>query len=395
MHTFTTHQPWVVARQRSAFTLIELLVVIVVLAILMAIAIPTLLNQRKKAWDTDTRSNVSNTYKAMKAAYTDGQTYTLASITEAQESEPQLSITTTGDDYPTGAVKLTVPNDQTTVLTSKSKSGRHFCTVVIETGPGAGTERWEEKGARPINCPAPSVPAPEAPADALVITSFPTVVAGTYPGTYSSTWSGTGATPMRAIAFVPGMGMGFSDAAVTAASVNPDGTWSITVSYTCQSSSSGSYADITNFGKSVAVNAGCGGGSGGTPPPTGGGTPPPPTGDGGGTPPPSLTVNWASYQNQCEEASFASATSRSCTASISGTGGPAPATELTPIEFDAGGTSNHQVLVNTVASDGSWTLSVGYQCPADDENTPTDGVIGGSASLPGSTNSLGLNCPSA
>ncbi len=44
----------------EGFTLIELLVVIIIIGILAAIAIPVFLNQRKKGWDSQAKSDLRN-----------------------------------------------------------------------------------------------------------------------------------------------------------------------------------------------------------------------------------------------------------------------------------------------------------------------------------------------
>src|SRR3954449_6408743 len=46
--------------REGGFTLIELLVVIIIIGILAAIAIPVFLNQRKKGWDSQAKSDLRN-----------------------------------------------------------------------------------------------------------------------------------------------------------------------------------------------------------------------------------------------------------------------------------------------------------------------------------------------
>jgi len=57
------------------FTLIELLVVMIIIGILAAIAIPVFLNQRKKAVDASTKSDLRTIATEMETAATDTQTY--------------------------------------------------------------------------------------------------------------------------------------------------------------------------------------------------------------------------------------------------------------------------------------------------------------------------------
>src|SRR6059036_3189961 len=58
------------------FTLIELMVVVLIIAILIAIAIPTFLGARKRAQDRHAQVNLRNALTAERTYYVDGQRYT-------------------------------------------------------------------------------------------------------------------------------------------------------------------------------------------------------------------------------------------------------------------------------------------------------------------------------
>ena len=60
----------------EGFTLIELMVVVLIIAILIAIAIPTFLGARTRAQDRQAQSNLRNAFAAEKVVYTDNQTFT-------------------------------------------------------------------------------------------------------------------------------------------------------------------------------------------------------------------------------------------------------------------------------------------------------------------------------
>jgi type IV pilus assembly protein PilA len=59
----------------GGFTLIELLVVIIIIGILAAIAIPVFLNQRKKGWDAQAKSDARNLATLEETYFTDAGNY--------------------------------------------------------------------------------------------------------------------------------------------------------------------------------------------------------------------------------------------------------------------------------------------------------------------------------
>ena len=66
------------AGDEAGFTLIELLVVILIIGILAAIALPSFLNQREKAQDTEAKTQARTAQTAFETLYTDEQSYVLA-----------------------------------------------------------------------------------------------------------------------------------------------------------------------------------------------------------------------------------------------------------------------------------------------------------------------------
>ena len=65
-------------RGGAGFTLIELLVVIAIIGILAAIALPQFNAYRRRAYDTDVKTNIKNASVSQEAYYTDKATYTSA-----------------------------------------------------------------------------------------------------------------------------------------------------------------------------------------------------------------------------------------------------------------------------------------------------------------------------
>jgi len=81
----------------AGFTLIELMVVLLIMAILLAIAIPTFLGVKTGAQDRAVQSNLTNALTSAKAAYANGGTYaaTAAEVTALGSAEPNISFETT------------------------------------------------------------------------------------------------------------------------------------------------------------------------------------------------------------------------------------------------------------------------------------------------------------
>lgn len=83
----------------SGFTLIELMVVLLIMAILLAIAIPTFLGVQGGAQDRAAQSNLTTAFTSAKAYYANnGSTYTPSTgtslISELTVQEPELTFTT-------------------------------------------------------------------------------------------------------------------------------------------------------------------------------------------------------------------------------------------------------------------------------------------------------------
>ena len=115
------------AQDEKGFTLIELLVVILIIGILAAIALPAFLNQRGKAQDTESKSQVRTMQTAEETLYTDEQSYVLGLLPKLQAIEPSLS-----SGKATPAVTTAAADNY--VVKSTSVTGNVFTITKANTG---------------------------------------------------------------------------------------------------------------------------------------------------------------------------------------------------------------------------------------------------------------------
>jgi type IV pilus assembly protein PilA len=123
-------------RDERGFTLIELMVVVMIIAVLVALALPTFLGTRTRAQDRAAQSDVRNAFAAEKAYYSDTLTYTTV---PAEMTAIEAAITYIAGDTPltTGVVYLhlhPIPNE--IFVSAMSASGTCFYLREID-GAGA------------------------------------------------------------------------------------------------------------------------------------------------------------------------------------------------------------------------------------------------------------------
>jgi len=121
-------------RDERGFTLIELMVVVLIIAILIAIAIPTFLGARTKAQDRAAQVELRQSLLTEKTFYTDAETY-VATAAQLAALEPTLTF----DPVVGNASKTKVGFTGTAtdvVMEKQSKSGKWFC---IADSVSAGT----------------------------------------------------------------------------------------------------------------------------------------------------------------------------------------------------------------------------------------------------------------
>ena len=141
------------------FSLIELLVVVLVVAILMAVAIPTFLGGRQTAGDRATQGNVRNAFSAARIYYNERFEYS-ADPAEMVAVEPSLTWTTTPLDGASGERSVFVAtfdspaSAQTVVVVGRTEQGRCFYLKDVMGGAAAGTY-YDRKLPGSAACPVP------------------------------------------------------------------------------------------------------------------------------------------------------------------------------------------------------------------------------------------------
>jgi type IV pilus assembly protein PilA len=129
----------------AGFTLIELMVVLLIMAILLAIAIPTFLGVKTGAQDRAVQSNLTNGLTSAKAAYANGGTYAAAAaeVTALQSAEPNISFEAGVSSSGSNNLSVNTSTDgQELLLVGMSQSNTCWAAVDNEgdtTGGIAGT----------------------------------------------------------------------------------------------------------------------------------------------------------------------------------------------------------------------------------------------------------------
>jgi type IV pilus assembly protein PilA len=110
----------------DGFTLIELMVVVLIIAILLAIAIPTFLGARSTAEDRAAQSNLRNALTAEKTYYVDNEAYTDNTSSNLTNIEPSLTYGGAAAPTASGTVYVESASATDLYIAAKSASGKCF-----------------------------------------------------------------------------------------------------------------------------------------------------------------------------------------------------------------------------------------------------------------------------
>jgi type IV pilus assembly protein PilA len=143
-------------REDEGFTLIELMVVVLIIAILLAIAIPTFLGARNRANDRAAQSSLRNALTAAKTIFTDNQSYSSATTTALGSVEPSLTYSA-ANATSTDPKIVSVDGSQSTgaqfYAAAWSKSGQCFM-IKDASGTSGGTTYYKADSVGGANCSA-------------------------------------------------------------------------------------------------------------------------------------------------------------------------------------------------------------------------------------------------
>lgn len=166
-------------REEEGFTLIELMVVVLIIAILLAIAIPTFLGARTRAQNRAAESDLNTALTAEKTGFTDNQTY-YSSAAQLSSIEPSLDwVTTSPSPVGNQVEESTFDSGAGVCLIAKSASGNYY-GIVDDTNTSSSWAGTYYAGGSSVTCPSG--------ATGSVSPASPGSASGWYTSTTGASW---------------------------------------------------------------------------------------------------------------------------------------------------------------------------------------------------------------
>lgn len=142
------------SKPESGFTLVELMIVVLVIAILIAIAIPTFLGARERAQNRTAQANLQTATKA-ESAYNAGDANAGFTASAAIMAAEESSLDWTGgptDSMHISVADVVVGDSQQLLIYTRSETGIWYgVRVVAQNGVGISAGRFTCEGAAEAN----------------------------------------------------------------------------------------------------------------------------------------------------------------------------------------------------------------------------------------------------
>ena len=176
--------------EEEGFTLIELMVVVLIIAILLAIAIPTFLGARNSANARAAQANLRNALTAEQTVWTNTQTFSATVATmQGVEGGINWSVGTAGTAVPNQvSVSMDAAGD-VVLLQADGKDNNCYFVEQSDNGTLSYTGYAEEKGACAAAPGTPAVlAAAPTPGNATAAASITAAGTTAVPGAFYTSW---------------------------------------------------------------------------------------------------------------------------------------------------------------------------------------------------------------
>jgi type IV pilus assembly protein PilA len=166
--------------KEEGFTLIELMVVVLIIAILLAIAIPTFLGARNAANARAAQSNLRNAVTAEQTSWTNTQAFS-ASLSSIEPSLNWVTTSTVNNTKANSVMAVVSDTNQIVVITALGKDNNCWSMAQVNDPADTAIEGTSYTETAPVTgaCSSPTAPANATPT-ASGSASASTSTAGTW-----------------------------------------------------------------------------------------------------------------------------------------------------------------------------------------------------------------------